>query len=803
MGSGSAQQTSPADNAEPLTLTGVRLGTFETFSRLIMTFNREVPSYEITRLDVDQIKLDFGLAEAVKQGRLKLEDYIIAAVTVGKEGDHLVAVAKTKPSRFNFRAFLSSDRRAVVVDFRPEAGAVRMSGRSGVEIKLPSPETLAREFRAVLPRVPQPGTPEALLASAMDYMAADQYSQAAQVLDEFKQKYPGHRYRNPAYYLLGDNLYYMDPDHFSEHFPKVIDAYKTALGLFPESDHAPRGNLMLALAYSRMEFTNEAIKLLKQTASTYPDTIYAHIANTYLSELYLKVGKPRLAATVLDSVLAVNPKGALFRDKYFLMGQYYFKEGLFSRSTEVFREILNKYPDFYLTRPEILYYLGEGYFHLKRMALSRAFLFHSINIEPDQQDADVIMARIGDTYKEEKQAKQAIAVYALTRSLYPDSLGALVSQLRMAEFGALRELFPKERIFYELEGGVEATTMKIYEQILKTDQESPLIQLALFKLAKSYSKMEDYAEALQSLITIIKKYPKSTLLPEVRKMADQAILSEIEALFAQKKYSELIAYHQKHQDLIAEKSRPTINRYLGMAYAGLDKPQEAAKYLEASQEELATTDDPDVLFALGESFLKIGNYADAIKNLDAFWNKFPDDPRTGRTKLDVARMEYNQGLDDLALKHLEEALAQEPSLGENPENLEMLADLYKKMNVLPEYVATMEKYLEITKDDPPGAKKLFEAYSGLGEAYLSLNRKEEAAAALDKAMEIRPKDTPSDTLYVMANMYKDLGLKEKYKETLKILAESSDPFWKNAAREELSDLVPDEEVQKLLETDRE
>lgn len=785
-------------------MTGLRLGTLEDFSRLIMTFNREVPAYEVTRADVDQINLDFGEAEAVKQGRLTLQDRVIKGVVVGKENGRLVAMVKTKPSRFNFRAFLSPDRLAVVVDFRPEAGAVGASGAQSVEIKLPSPEIPAKTFRAVLPRVPKPGTVEALLAGAMDYMAIGKYKEAAQMLDEYKEKYLGDRYRNPAYFLRADSHYFMDPEQFSEQFPIITDGYKTALGLFPESDMAPRGNFLLGLAYLRMEFTNEAIKIFKQTAATYPDTLYALLANVYLSELYLKVGKPRLATTVMEAVLAANPTGELFRDKYFLLGQYYFKEGLFSKSTEVFREILSQYPDFYLTRPEILYYLGEGYFHLKRMPLARAFLFHSLNIEPEQQDADVIMARIGDTYKGEDQVKQAIAMYSLTDKLYPDTLGALVGQLRMAEFGALRELFPKERIFYELQDGVEKATMKVYERILKTDQESPLIQLALFKLAKGYLRMEDYDLALESLETMLKKYPQSPLVPEVFKLADQAVLSEFEVLYAQKKYQELISYYQKHEGVISKKSLPKVNRYLGMTYAALDKPDEAAKYLQASEKEMGESDDPETLFALGDSFLKVGKYADALKNLEPFWEKFPDDKRTPATRLAVARMEYNQGLDDLALKHLEEAIAGESSFKKQPENQEMLAGLYKKLDNLPKYVESMEKYLELTKDEPKkNPERMFEIYTSLGDAYLSLNRRDEAAGALDKALENRSKKTSPDTLYVMANMYKDLGLKAKHKGVLGILAESSDPFWKNAAKEELSELVPNKEVNKLLETNQE
>ena len=79
--------------------------------------------------------------------------------------------------------------------------------------------------------------------------------------------------------------------------------------------------------------------------------------------MFLKLGKPQLAKTAFDAALAANPTGRFFLDAYFKLGQSYFKEGLFSESTEVFKGILKRDGWYYLDHPEILYYMGEGYFH--------------------------------------------------------------------------------------------------------------------------------------------------------------------------------------------------------------------------------------------------------------------------------------------------------------------------------------------------------------------------------------------------------------------------------------------------------
>ena len=86
-----------------------------------------------------------------------------------------------------------------------------------------------------------------------------------------------------------------------------------------------------------------------------------------------------------------------------------------------------------------------------------------------------MMALIGDTYKAENQEVEATKIYALTRELYPKSEGALVSLMRLADFGALREIFGENDVFQEMEDGSRETTIKIYKLVLESAQDSGIV----------------------------------------------------------------------------------------------------------------------------------------------------------------------------------------------------------------------------------------------------------------------------------------------------------------------------------------
>ena len=284
---------------------------------------------------------------------------------------------------------------------------------------------LARTERERLSLTPQPNTDQALLAQGISLLADGRMAEGIKVLEEFKTKYPSSTWRDPALFMLGDAYYHLDPDKLNDNFLPATENLKTALGLFPKSRLAARARLVLALCYLKMDFITEAAEYLKKVIQDFPDAIEAAIAQVYLGELFLKLGKPATGPRPpLTRPWPPIPPAVFFWTPTSSWDRAISRKGLFSESTEVFKGILKRDGWYYLDHPEILYYMGEGYFHLNRYDLSREFLFHSINMEPEQSDADIVMARLGDAYKDDGKMADAVKIYKLTIDQYPNTAGA-------------------------------------------------------------------------------------------------------------------------------------------------------------------------------------------------------------------------------------------------------------------------------------------------------------------------------------------------------------------------------------------
>jgi tetratricopeptide (TPR) repeat protein len=726
---------------------------------------------------------------------LALRDDVVRAVTVVQMNRGVEIRIATEIPRFRFRHFSGADQKSVFVDLKPSDEAdVR---REPLNLELPPLSDVAAEIRDGLPEGAPAESDAAVLAAATELLRAGQYRAAIDLLEEFKANRLDSAYRSQVLYLLGEAYFAINPDNPTDQFMNITENLETALGLYPQSPLAPRARFILALAYYRSGFLGESIGMFRLVAQNHPDSFYARLADLFMASAYNELGKRKLAQEAIGRLLPYNPTGAEFTKKYYAMGQSYFQDGLFSQANEVFKEILDKNPDFYLNHPEILYRMGEGYYHADRMKLSRAFLYHALNIQPDAPNADQMMARLGDTYMSEDRDDEAIEIYDLTRRLYPGSAGALISEMRLADYGALRSLFPQDAIFMEIEKGVDETMATIYRAILETGEESPVFELAMFRLGMVYFDQGDYPRAVFTFKKLLEKYPKGQTGVDALEMIEKAAWAYVEELFLAKQYEALIAFYTANREYLREDQFPDIKEYLGVAYANLDMPDQSVELLE---------DGPagdgggsaDKLWTLAMSYKRLGRTGDAIGALERFRERFPEDPRVADALVEQARLESLGGMNDAALTHLEEAMETRPEIENDIEIQSILADIYMDKGNLAAGVKALSKVLAHEAGSEQPAEDLYIDYSRLGQAYVELGQEEKAVAALDEALERLPEKSAPETVYLIATNFKELGLMDRHQQLLEDLTLYTNPFWRQVAEQELEGMRPNEEVDRLL-----
>ncbi|MBW2093042.1 MAG: tetratricopeptide repeat protein, partial [Deltaproteobacteria bacterium] len=704
-----------------------------------------------------------------------------------------------------FRHFSTPDKKAVILDLRSgdpitrtrtTPSPVMLKKLKGLSLDLPDPRPIARKIRASLPAEPPLNTDASILSKALDFMIQGNYQETVNNLKKLWTLYPNSKYLDPGLFLLGEAYYQLYQKNLDLHFVEITDVLREAITTYPESKLTPRGTVILGLVYLKMNYNNEAAGYFKIVIKDYPDTRYAVLASLHLGEAYLDLGEPDLAQDSLDTVMAFRPTGQSYLEVYYRLGQVHFQKGMYTKANEIFKEILNRKEDFYLEYPEILYYMGEGYFHSKRLDLARTYLYHLLNIYPDYQARDMAMARIGDAYKEEGRHQEAKKIYRITRNLYPDSTGAMISQLRLAEYGALRDTFDPETIFIELEEGARETTIRMYQKVVAEHKDSPLIQLALFKIGLAAYWQKDYKKALQNFKDVLEKFPNASIIPDVRIVMSKTILAQIRNLYRQDKYLDLLSYYFENQRYISELALPDIRHYVAMSHLALGLPEEAIELFLADQGVPDSADER--LLGLGIAYFKTDQYEKAVKALNRFLKQYPNHKKEAEALLTLAHCKMKQGKKQEALTLFEKVAAVQPKLKRDGEFQNTLGRLYLERGQYTKAAAALDTAAKNLTEGRGDAQDVFLTYTHLGRALAKAKRGKEAARALDMALKVRPKDPFPEALYLIARANFSLGRSKEGLEALKLVSETNDAFWKMMADQEIEARKWDKEIKEEL-----
>ena len=143
----------------------------------------------------------------------------------------------------------------------------------------------------------------------------------------------------------------------------------------------------------------------------------------------------------------------------------------YGKALKKYRATLERWPLYSDLFPETLYSMGLAYLKNGQYVEARSMLFTALNIFPNQPYNHIIMTKIGDTYREEGKIEQALKVYSQNGVLYPDSRGAMVSEIKMADLGV------KNPGFYNFIQYLEP--LKVYQTVVEKYPATELAEEAL------------------------------------------------------------------------------------------------------------------------------------------------------------------------------------------------------------------------------------------------------------------------------------------------------------------------------------
>jgi tetratricopeptide (TPR) repeat protein len=272
----------------------------------------------------------------------------------------------------------------------------------------------------------------------------------------------------------------------------------------------------------------------------------------------------------------------------------------------------------------MLYAIGDSYSYLNRPDLTVSFLEHALNVNPSHPKADVMLARIGNALQAQGAQKEAISYFNVAKDLYPDRDGGLVSQIRLADMGAIQAFFSPDQVFDALERGSNQATVKMYDKIISQASESPLLQLAYLKIGQAQAADGENGEAIKWLRTLISKYPKGILLNEAKPIMSRAVVNEAQELFNLSHYEDLERLNFDNYSFLEGPDRLRFLRLLAQSYEKLGRADDALrvwKDIANLSPEKRQADQKDVI----DAALKAGQPLEALKQIKDSYLEFPEE----------------------------------------------------------------------------------------------------------------------------------------------------------------------------------
>ena len=451
-----------------------------------------------------------------------------------------------------------------------------------------APQTARAPAKAPMPAPPEARLPQAARLGVKGQMDREakalfnrakldldsrQYAEAVNGFEQFLLNYPKHSLAGEATYRLADAFFYLHEREMIQYYLQAMENYQKAIDLYSESDQVPWAMLQMGRVAMLAGEAFKAQGYFQIVKEDYPQSEYVPLAMVNQGRAFVADGKWSPALDEFREVAEKYPDSRFRKDADWGQAQALFGMARYERASYLLQDMDRRFPNLRLTEPELLYYIGEAEFQLKRFAEARRYFLWALNIMPDIRDNDIILTRVGDTYQFEGAHKAAKAVYNQVVKLFPDTDGGLVARIRLAESPAKDKDHPWD-IFQ-----VAATTdaLKTYNEILKKYSHRPVAELAQLKLGVYYYKKKNYPKALAVLEQLLQTNPRSSFRPEVEYTLDLTTVAYLKHLKKEGKPLALMDAYLRNRVSLRRPNSNQMLEILAWAYENTGLNMRAAK----------------------------------------------------------------------------------------------------------------------------------------------------------------------------------------------------------------------------------
>ncbi|MDH3955176.1 MAG: tetratricopeptide repeat protein, partial [Desulfobacteraceae bacterium] len=462
----------------------------------------------------------------------------------------------------------------------------------------------------------------------------------------------------------------------------------------------------------------------------------------------------------------------------------------FNRSLKILNELNKEDPETIYKHPEISLYIGYNYYQLGDNQKARESLYRYYNTCPEREINHLVLNQIGDTYRNEGLIEDAVKFYRMVLERYPDTDGAIISKIRLAEQQEDKDWIEKTR----KEMG---SPKKIYENIVndsveKKDEKNPLMQLSMLKLGITYQKEKEYGKSLKVLKELLEKYPRTSLKKELL----HALMVTIEGMLKKEmknhNYINIINLYLKDEKIFSMVNAPELFLPVARAFVYINLDDMAIEVFKKADILFADNDKPaDLLFSMGKYLFEQDNIEGAFKRFDILianhpYSKFASEAYQLQGSILLKQKQYKLAADTF-IKALKYPIPK-------CQRAWLLIDKAKALtgsNAKESALIAMNEVNEIKKDCDLTD---FNIDQELGDLYLSLGDVRKALNIFNQVIQTTTESSNKNSLKLkLAECYWRLDKKEDSLALYNQIMSLNDPFWSNLAKERMDEIQFDKD----------
>ncbi|BBD07927.1 tetratricopeptide TPR_2 repeat-containing protein [Desulfovibrio ferrophilus] len=415
---------------------------------------------------------------------------------------------------------------------------------------------------------------EEVLFAAQSAMGSGNYDGAIQELDTLlRQRKLPEGMREEALYTKADALYAKHKGELEENFDPINGAYEAAVNFNLDSWRVPAALLRRGVINLKVGNTPEAEAFFRILRDKFKGDPNVPLTYYYWGDHHYRNGDYQKAADEFQYLVQVFPDSKFVREASLGLARSLRKLGYDKQAFQIVDYIEKRWPRFYVEFPPFLRLLGDAAFSVEDYDKAKSDYWTYYNIDPNGDESDIILAKLGDIYIKTGRDGAARELYEKAVTDFPDREGGLIAKMRLAEEGVYDEP-TVEQMFSIFDRPLNLKPAQIYQQIVEEHPDSPLAPLAQLKMAIWQLWNNKYVDSMAAVMEFENKFPESELRERARSVGVKAFSRIVDQLVQDENFPKIVNLWEDY-GFIREKSKeldPSAKLALALSFWKRERP---------------------------------------------------------------------------------------------------------------------------------------------------------------------------------------------------------------------------------------